>query len=101
MNGHLESDAAATETTKLDNRVFVLREKGHFYYENRPVPTPSSDKHVVVTIEATGLCGSDVSFFQHWLNRLPDVPLNLLTVIQYRSTTGATVRSATSRSVNP
>jgi threonine dehydrogenase-like Zn-dependent dehydrogenase len=43
-----------------DNQVFVLREKGHFYYETRPVPTLPSENQVTVAVGATGLCGSDV-----------------------------------------
>lgn len=74
MNGHPQEDSSTAEVAKLDNRVFVLREKGHFYYENRPVPSPSSDKHVVVTVEATGLCGSDVSHFSTLPDGCPSVP---------------------------
>jgi threonine dehydrogenase-like Zn-dependent dehydrogenase len=43
-----------------DNQVFVLREKGHFYYETRPVPTLPSENQVTIAVGATGLCGSDV-----------------------------------------
>jgi threonine dehydrogenase-like Zn-dependent dehydrogenase len=43
-----------------DNQVFVLREKGHFYYETRPIPTLPSENQVTVAVGATGLCGSDV-----------------------------------------
>lgn len=44
----------------LENFAFVLREKGQFCYERRPVPTLPSNRHVIVAIKATGLCGSDV-----------------------------------------
>lgn len=45
---------------KSPNHAFVLRQKGEFFYENRPVPELPSENHVIVIVKATGLCGSDV-----------------------------------------
>jgi hypothetical protein len=57
-----DNSFASTEIANgvSDNLVFVLREKRHFYYETRPMPTLPSENHVIVAVCATGLCGSDV-----------------------------------------
>src|ERR1700753_2790033 len=79
-----------------DNQVFVLREKGHFCYETRPMPTLPSENHVVIAVCTTGLCGSDVCAEQ------PSFPvvqfLMLISLCIRRFITGPTERSATSRS---
>lgn len=56
------SSETRTEVLKRDsgNLAFVLREKRHFYYETRPMPTFLSENHVIIAVCATGLCGSDV-----------------------------------------
>ncbi|KAF7121773.1 hypothetical protein CNMCM5793_009326 [Aspergillus hiratsukae] len=47
------------------NQAFVLHPGGSFDYEQRAVPTLGSDRDVLVRIIATGLCGSDVHYWQH------------------------------------
>lgn len=54
------NDIAPKKLQYLPNRAFVLRETKCFVYEERPVPDLPSNKHVIVAIKATGLCGSDV-----------------------------------------
>lgn len=56
-NGHAPSPGPPSPI----NSVFVLKEKGHFYYEDRPHPTLPSEDHVIVKVCCTGICGSDVS----------------------------------------
>lgn len=48
-------------TSEVENHAFVLQQKGRFVYEKRLIPTLPSERHVIVEIRATGLCGSDVS----------------------------------------
>ncbi|KAH6721571.1 chaperonin 10-like protein [Leptodontidium sp. MPI-SDFR-AT-0119] len=48
-----------------ENRVFVLQHKGKFAYETRPTPKLPTSRHVLVKIIATGICGSDVHYWQH------------------------------------
>lgn len=58
----VERSSIQTKTISTgENRAFVLQQKGRFTYEKRPIPTLPSDRHVIVEIKATGLCGSDVS----------------------------------------
>jgi hypothetical protein len=83
-----------------DNQVFVLREKGHFCYETRPVPTLPSENQVTVAVGATGLCGSDVCT----VNLRHPIPCSCGSSISSdleqhdRSTTGAMERLASSKS---
>jgi hypothetical protein len=59
--GDSELDASPGISNHVSgNLVFVLREKRHFHYETRPVPTLPSESHVIIAVCATGLCGSDV-----------------------------------------
>ncbi|PVH76501.1 GroES-like protein [Cadophora sp. DSE1049] len=58
MNGHAHS-------VSEENQVFVLRRKGEFAYETRTTPKLPTSGHVLVKIIATGICGSDVHYWQH------------------------------------
>ncbi|KAB5546892.1 chaperonin 10-like protein, partial [Coniochaeta sp. 2T2.1] len=55
------------ERTKGDevNSSFVLSPEREFYYEERPVPELRTPRDVRVRVIATGLCGSDVHYWQH------------------------------------
>ncbi|KAL3418143.1 xylitol dehydrogenase [Phlyctema vagabunda] len=48
-----------------ENEVFVLRRKGEFFYETRSTPSLPSERHVLIKILATGICGSDVHYWKH------------------------------------
>ncbi|KAL0260944.1 Endo-1,4-beta-xylanase 2 [Diplodia seriata] len=54
----------ATETPQV-NDAFVLKPGGQFYYEQRPVPTEVTGRDVLIRVVATGICGSDVHYWQH------------------------------------
>ncbi|QKX52983.1 uncharacterized protein TRUGW13939_00054 [Talaromyces rugulosus] len=57
---------SATQDDALSaNRAFVLHPGGQFTFESRSVPTLDSDRDVLVRVVATGLCGSDVHYWQH------------------------------------
>lgn len=45
-------------------RASVLRRAGEVAVEERPVPTPGPDE-VLVRIDAVGVCGSDVHYYEH------------------------------------
>ncbi|KAL2064670.1 hypothetical protein VTL71DRAFT_3808 [Oculimacula yallundae] len=49
----------------MQNRVFVLKRKAEFAYETRPTPDLPTSKHVLIKVLATGICGSDVHYWQH------------------------------------
>ncbi|RAL11870.1 NAD(P)-dependent alcohol dehydrogenase [Aspergillus homomorphus CBS 101889] len=55
----------AADSTQDNNLAAVLKPGGSFYYENRELPAINSDRDVIVKIIATGLCGSDVHYWQH------------------------------------
>ncbi|KAE9972927.1 hypothetical protein BLS_002159 [Venturia inaequalis] len=48
-----------------NNKSFVLEKQGVFGFEDRPFPSLRSSRDVLVRIEATGICGSDVHYWQH------------------------------------
>lgn len=60
----VNTSLVAPSTKQLEqqphNQAFVLLAKNQFAYETRPIPELPSEKHVIVAIKATGLCGSDV-----------------------------------------
>ncbi|KAK9859159.1 hypothetical protein MYU51_016225 [Penicillium brevicompactum] len=56
---------ADNETSKAPNEAFVLHPGGTFSYEERSKPTIQTSRDVIVQIMATGLCGSDVHYWQH------------------------------------
>ncbi|BCS14890.1 hypothetical protein ALUC_70123A [Aspergillus luchuensis] len=47
------------------NRALVLHPGGTFTYSEREIPTIESDRDVLVRVVATGLCGSDIHYWQH------------------------------------
>ncbi|KAL2832590.1 chaperonin 10-like protein [Aspergillus cavernicola] len=54
-----------THSTQTVNQALILHPGGSFTYEERPKPTLQSDRDVIVKVIATGLCGSDVHYWQH------------------------------------
>ncbi|OGE54799.1 hypothetical protein PENARI_c005G11646 [Penicillium arizonense] len=54
-----------TKAAKTVNQAFVLHPGGKFAFEERHKPTLQSDRDVIVRVIATGLCGSDVHYWQH------------------------------------
>ncbi|KAK0106248.1 hypothetical protein ONS96_003889 [Cadophora gregata f. sp. sojae] len=69
MKGTINGDHSAVAQSKVnghidivskENQVFVLRKKGDFAYETRRTPNLPTNRHVLVKILATGICGSDV-----------------------------------------
>ena len=61
-NGTLLSSHSKLPKEHPSNEAFVLLAKDQFIHERRPIPALPSDKHVLIAIKATGLCGSDVRF---------------------------------------
>ncbi|KAI2897888.1 hypothetical protein CBS147343_5201 [Aspergillus niger] len=47
------------------NRALVLHPGGTFTHSERRIPTIESDRDVLVRVVATGLCGSDIHYWQH------------------------------------
>ncbi|KAL5360725.1 chaperonin 10-like protein [Aspergillus floccosus] len=54
-----------TSIGKDGNQAFVLHPGGSFTFEERSIPTLQSDRDIIVRIAATGLCGSDIHYWQH------------------------------------
>ncbi|RMY56454.1 hypothetical protein D0865_03639 [Hortaea werneckii] len=55
----------AGSDTEMRNSTFLLGTDLSFTYEDRAVPTIQEPKQVIVRIIATGVCGSDVHYWQH------------------------------------
>jgi len=51
--------------TDRTNPSFVLEKPGTVKFEDRPVPELQSEYDVLVQIKYTGICGSDVHYWQH------------------------------------
>ncbi|GLA28420.1 hypothetical protein CBS147346_2423 [Aspergillus niger] len=47
------------------NQAFVLHPGGRFDYEERVIPNLQTDRDVIVQVIVTGLCGSDIHYWQH------------------------------------
>ncbi|KAH7033993.1 xylitol dehydrogenase [Macrophomina phaseolina] len=47
------------------NYAFVLQPDRQFVYEERRVPGPITGRDVLIRVVATGICGSDVHYWQH------------------------------------
>ncbi|SPB49663.1 unnamed protein product [Aspergillus niger] len=47
------------------NRALVLHPGGTFTHSERRIPTIESNRDVLVRVVATGLCGSDIHYWQH------------------------------------
>lgn len=50
---------------KNDNPSVVLQKIGVITYENRPIPELKSPNYVKIAITNTGLCGSDLHYYEH------------------------------------
>ncbi|KAF2134002.1 GroES-like protein, partial [Dothidotthia symphoricarpi CBS 119687] len=61
------------------NRALVLSPSLEFSYEERTIPTFRTSRDVIVRIIATGLCGSDIHYWQHGRigNYIVDSPIVL------------------------
>ncbi|KAG6018317.1 hypothetical protein E4U41_003975, partial [Claviceps citrina] len=58
----------ATQTPhrdELSNLSFILNKPHDVTYRERPKPTLPSPHHVLVAVNYTGICGSDVHYWQH------------------------------------
>lgn len=64
------------------NPAAVLRAVGDVAVENRPVPRPEPDQ-VLVAVEAVGICGSDVHYYEH--GRIGDFVLQAPMIIGHES----------------
>jgi len=63
---HLRSYATVSEMNgKQENLSFVLKKPGEVAFEERPIPKLSSPYDVLVQVRWTGICGSDVHYWQH------------------------------------
>ncbi|KAI1380467.1 GroES-like protein [Hypoxylon crocopeplum] len=65
------------------NPAFVLHSVKNVSFENREVPKPRDDHDVRVHIEQTGICGSDVHYWQR--GRIGDFVLNSPIVLGHES----------------
>ncbi|KAJ5479780.1 hypothetical protein N7530_005289 [Penicillium desertorum] len=54
-----------TKAAQTANQAFMLHPGGKFTFEERSKPAIQSDRDVIVRVMATGLCGSDVHYWQH------------------------------------
>lgn len=52
-------------TDGKSNKSFVLNKPHDVTFEDRPVPTLSSPHEVLVAVNYTGICGSDVHYWEH------------------------------------
>ncbi|KIY02415.1 uncharacterized protein Z520_02553 [Fonsecaea multimorphosa CBS 102226] len=55
----------ATETQTKENNSFVLRGIKDVCFEDRPVPKLTGPRDVLLQVNYTGICGSDVHYWQH------------------------------------
>lgn len=55
----------ATETTSAKNLSFVLSGIRAVSFEDRPVPKISDPHDVLIQVKVTGICGSDVHYWDH------------------------------------
>ncbi|KFY78332.1 hypothetical protein V499_02487 [Pseudogymnoascus sp. VKM F-103] len=68
-NGTIEGSVerhGGLEKLGANNPSFVLQKIQHVVFENRPVPTISPESSdVIIQIKQTGICGSDVHYYNH------------------------------------
>ncbi|KIW88118.1 D-xylulose reductase A [Cladophialophora bantiana CBS 173.52] len=55
----------ATETQTKENNSFVLRGIKDVFFEDRPIPKLTGPRDVLLQVNYTGICGSDVHYWQH------------------------------------
>ncbi|KAL2798509.1 chaperonin 10-like protein [Aspergillus keveii] len=55
----------SSQTTTAQNLSFVLQGIHKVTYEDRPVPELESPHDVIVNVKYTGICGSDVHYWEH------------------------------------
>ncbi len=55
----------STETSVAKNLSFVLKAEKEVVFEERPIPSIKSPYDVLVQVNFTGICGSDVHYWQH------------------------------------
>ncbi|KAF2451069.1 putative alcohol dehydrogenase [Karstenula rhodostoma CBS 690.94] len=85
-----------TSTTTEINRSFVLRTVKNVAFEDRPVPKLRDEHEVRVHVAQTGICGSDVHYWQR--GRIGDFVLNSPIVLGHESS--GTVVEAGSKVTN-
>ncbi|KAG5914361.1 hypothetical protein E4U53_004655, partial [Claviceps sorghi] len=57
--------AATLDKEKMSNLSFVLNKPLDVTFEQRPKPALPSPHHVLVAVNYTGICGSDVHYWRH------------------------------------
>ncbi|KIX07667.1 D-xylulose reductase A [Rhinocladiella mackenziei CBS 650.93] len=55
----------AAQTSTRENNSFVLRGVKDVFFEDRPIPQLASPHDVLLQVNYTGICGSDVHYWQH------------------------------------
>ena len=75
--------SSATTTTTDSNPAFVLRAVKDVAFENRPVPSLRDEHEVRVHIAQTGICGSDVHYWQR--GRIGDFVLKSPIILGHES----------------
>ncbi|KAL0072246.1 hypothetical protein AAF712_000006 [Marasmius tenuissimus] len=66
-----------------NNPSFVLQSVENVAYEDRPIPSLSSEYDVIVEVKKTGICGSDVHYLTH--GRIGDFVLKAPMVLGHES----------------
>ncbi|KIW81267.1 D-xylulose reductase A [Fonsecaea pedrosoi CBS 271.37] len=57
--------ATETQTKTQENNSFVLRGIKNVCFEDRPIPKLTGSRDVLLQVNYTGICGSDVHYWQH------------------------------------
>ncbi|KAH0837623.1 putative D-xylulose reductase A [Fonsecaea pedrosoi] len=57
--------ATETQTKTQENNSFVLRGIKDVCFEDRPIPKLTGSRDVLLQVNYTGICGSDVHYWQH------------------------------------
>lgn len=67
----------------FQNLSFVLKKPHDVTFEDRPIPELKTDRDVLVQVKVTGICGSDVHYWQH--GRIGDFVVNAPMVLGHES----------------
>ncbi|OOF90526.1 hypothetical protein ASPCADRAFT_519170 [Aspergillus carbonarius ITEM 5010] len=73
-------DSPSPDLTTWTNPSCLLYGPGDARYEDRPMPTITSPTDVIIRIAYTGVCGSDVHFWQHGGIKRPITPTHPITM---------------------
>lgn len=63
VNGASSQGAKTNGEAATENKAFVLQEPNKFIFEDRSVPKLASPKDVLIQVNMTGICGSDVHYW--------------------------------------